>query len=144
MTWTTGRVPDLRRQGLGEAGEAGSRPRTRVLTGESFDDRGSGRRPPNEVKAWVESSSVRVPLLQRTAALALVLRQGLPEYLRDLKLRKAQGTLSHAGVSEVGVERFANKLKVNIRRTSGIIISRRGAGVDKLRDELQKRLKLGT
>src|SRR5437762_6790515 len=58
----------------------------------------------------------------------------------DLKLRKElKARLSHAGVSEIDIERFANKLKVNIQTSRpGIIIGKRGAEVDKLRDELQK------
>ena len=61
----------------------------------------------------------------------------------DLKLRKElKARLSHAGVSEIDIERFANKLKVNIQTSRpGIIIGKRGAEVDKLRDELQKRTK---
>ena len=67
------------------------------------------------------------------------------DYLRflheDLKLRKElKGRLSHAGVSEIDIERFAGTLKVNIQTSRpGIIIGKRGAEVDKLRDELQKR-----
>src|ERR1700682_1647705 len=59
----------------------------------------------------------------------------------DLNLRRElKGRLSHAGVSEVDIERFAGKLKVNIQTSRpGIIIGKRGAEVDKLRDELQKR-----
>src|SRR6476661_8891609 len=50
----------------------------------------------------------------------------------DLKLRKElKARLSHAGVSEIDVERFANKLKVNIQTSRpGIIIGKRGAEVD--------------
>ena len=61
----------------------------------------------------------------------------------DLKLRKElKARLSHAGVSEIDIERFANRLKVNIQTSRpGIIIGKRGAEVDKLRDELQKRAK---
>jgi small subunit ribosomal protein S3 len=59
----------------------------------------------------------------------------------DLNLRKElKRRLSHAGVSEIDIERFAGKLKVNIQTSRpGIIIGKRGAEVDKLRDELQKR-----
>src|SRR5688500_14931304 len=47
--------------------------------------------------------------------------------------------LSHAGVSEVDIERAADKLRVSIYTSRpGIIIGRRGAEVDKLRDDLQK------
>ncbi len=56
---------------------------------------------------------------------------------RDLKKR-----LSHAGVSEIEIERAASKLKVNILTSRpGIIIGKKGAEVDKLRDELQRRTK---
>lgn len=59
---------------------------------------------------------------------------------RDLKLREdLKKRLSHAGVSEIDIERTANKLRINIYTSRpGIIIGRKGAEVDKLRDELQK------
>jgi small subunit ribosomal protein S3 len=59
---------------------------------------------------------------------------------RDLKLRDSlKKRLAHAGVSEIDIERTANKLRVNIYTSRpGIIIGRKGAEVDKLRDELQK------
>ena len=56
---------------------------------------------------------------------------------RDLKKR-----LSHAGVSEIEIERAASKLKINVLTSRpGIIIGKKGAEVDKLRDDLQKRTK---
>jgi small subunit ribosomal protein S3 len=60
----------------------------------------------------------------------------------DLKLRsRLKGRLSHAGVSEVDIERAADKLRVTIYTSRpGIIIGRRGAEVDKLRDDLQKEM----
>jgi small subunit ribosomal protein S3 len=59
---------------------------------------------------------------------------------RDLKLRAdLKGRLGHAGVSEIDIERTANKMRINIYTSRpGIIIGRKGAEVDKLRDELQK------
>ena len=59
---------------------------------------------------------------------------------RDLKLRAdLKKRLSHAGVSEIDIERTANKMRINIYTSRpGIIIGRKGAEVDKLRDELQK------
>jgi small subunit ribosomal protein S3 len=58
----------------------------------------------------------------------------------DLKLRKQLKTrLGHAGVSDIDIERAADKLRVTIFTSRpGIIIGRRGAEVDKLRDDLQK------
>jgi small subunit ribosomal protein S3 len=58
------------------------------------------------------------------------------ELRRDLKKR-----LAHAGVSEVDIERAADKLRVTIYTSRpGIIIGRKGAEVDKLRDDLQKQM----
>ncbi|HUP65619.1 MAG TPA: 30S ribosomal protein S3 [Thermoanaerobaculia bacterium] len=59
---------------------------------------------------------------------------------RDLKLREdLKKRLSHAGVAEIDIERTANKMRINIYTSRpGIIIGRKGAEVDKLRDELQK------
>jgi small subunit ribosomal protein S3 len=58
----------------------------------------------------------------------------------DLKLRKQLKTrLGHAGVADIDIERAADKLRVTIFTSRpGIIIGRRGAEVDKLRDDLQK------
>ena len=59
---------------------------------------------------------------------------------RDLKLRKdLKSRLSHAGVSEIDIERTANKMRINIYTSRpGIIIGRKGAEVDKLRDECRR------
>jgi small subunit ribosomal protein S3 len=59
----------------------------------------------------------------------------------DLDLRAdLRKRLSHAGVARVDIERAANKLKITIHTSRpGIIIGRKGAEVDKLRDDLQKR-----
>jgi small subunit ribosomal protein S3 len=58
----------------------------------------------------------------------------------DLELRKQlKARLSHAGVSEIDIERAADKLRVSIYTSRpGIIIGRKGAEVDKLRDDLMK------
>jgi small subunit ribosomal protein S3 len=59
---------------------------------------------------------------------------------QDLKLRRRlKERLSHAGVSEVDIERAADRLRVTIYTSRpGIIIGRKGAEVDKLRDDLRK------
>jgi small subunit ribosomal protein S3 len=59
----------------------------------------------------------------------------------DLALRtELKKRLGHAGVSAIDIERAANKLKVNIHTSRpGIIIGRKGAEVDRLRDEIRKR-----
>jgi len=60
----------------------------------------------------------------------------------DLKLRRQlKARLGHAGVSEIDIERAADKLRVTIYTSRpGIIIGRRGAEVEKLRDDLQKEM----
>lgn len=59
----------------------------------------------------------------------------------DLNLRdELKKQLGHAGVSNIEIERAANKLKVNIMTSRpGIIIGRKGAEVDRLKDEIRKR-----
>ncbi len=60
----------------------------------------------------------------------------------DLELRFGlKRRLSHAGVSEIEIERAADKLRVTIYTSRpGIIIGRKGAEVDKLRDDLMKQM----
>ncbi len=65
-----------------------------------------------------------------------------PELLKeDLALRRdLKKRLTNAGVSNVEIERAANKLKIRILTSRpGIIIGKKGAEVDKLRDEVHKR-----
>ncbi|MDA8020831.1 MAG: 30S ribosomal protein S3 [Thermoanaerobaculia bacterium] len=67
--------------------------------------------------------------------------QGYSKILhQDLELRNSlKKRLQHAGVSEVDIERAADRLRVTIYTSRpGIIIGRKGAEVDKLRDDLRK------
>ena len=59
----------------------------------------------------------------------------------DLKLKKQlKEELRSAGVASVEVERPGNKLKITIHTARpGIIIGRKGAEIDRLRQEIQKR-----
>ena len=59
---------------------------------------------------------------------------------QDLTLRELlKKRLAHAGISEVGIERAADKLRVTIYTSRpGIVIGRKGTEVDKLRDDLMK------
>jgi len=61
--------------------------------------------------------------------------------LEDVKLKnELKEKLKSAGVSSIEVERPGNKLRVIIRTARpGIIIGRKGAEIDKLKAELQKR-----
>lgn len=60
----------------------------------------------------------------------------------DLKLRdQLKRRLSHAWVSDIDIERAADKLRVTIYTSRpGIIIGRKGAEVDRLRDDLMKQM----
>jgi small subunit ribosomal protein S3 len=60
----------------------------------------------------------------------------------DLALRRRlKEQLRHAGVSEIDIERAAERLRVTIYTSRpGIIIGRKGAEVDKLRDDLMKQM----
>src|SRR5262249_14317515 len=61
----------------------------------------------------------------------------LHEDLRIKKMLKAQ--LYHAGVSRIEVERAANKVTVNVHTARpGIVIGKRGAGIDALKNDVQK------
>jgi small subunit ribosomal protein S3 len=59
----------------------------------------------------------------------------------DLRLRAdLKRRLGGAGVSAIEIERAANKLKVNILTSRpGIIIGRKGAEVDRLKEEIRRR-----
>jgi len=61
--------------------------------------------------------------------------------LEDVKLKEElRDKLKSAGVSSVEIERPGNKLRIIIRTARpGIIIGRKGAEIDKLKVELQKR-----
>ncbi len=58
----------------------------------------------------------------------------------DYKIRKyIKDNLSHAGVSVVNIERIANRIRITINcARPGIIIGRKGAEVNKLKDNLAK------
>ena len=57
----------------------------------------------------------------------------------DLALRsELKRRFAHAGVSRIEIERAANKLKIDIHTSRpGIIIGRKGAEVDKLKEEVR-------
>ena len=58
----------------------------------------------------------------------------------DLKIRKFLAEkLLHGGVSKIEIERVAGKVKINIHSARpGVIIGKKGAGIDQLRAEVQK------
>lgn len=58
----------------------------------------------------------------------------------DIKIRDfVKKSLNHAGVSRVEIERAANKVKVNVHTARpGIVIGKRGAGIETVKKDLQK------
>lgn len=58
----------------------------------------------------------------------------------DIKIREfTKKSLGHAGISKVEIERAANKIKVNVHTARpGIVIGKRGAGIETVRKDLQK------
>ena len=62
----------------------------------------------------------------------------------DIRLKKfIKDKLKHAGVSKIEIERAANKCKINIATARpGIVIGKRGAGVEQLKADIQKHLSL--
>jgi small subunit ribosomal protein S3 len=67
-------------------------------------------------------------------------REYVPFLHEDLKLRSfLKQRLRHAGISKIDIERVANKAKVNIHTARpGIVIGKKGSGIDALRAEAQK------
>src|SRR5512132_2730603 len=63
------------------------------------------------------------------------------QLLEDVKLKgELKDKLKSAGVSSIEVERPGNKLRVIIKTARpGIIIGRKGAEIDKLKQDVQKR-----
>jgi small subunit ribosomal protein S3 len=57
----------------------------------------------------------------------------------DIKLKKfIKQKLNHAGISGIEIERAANKAKINVYTARpGIVIGKRGAGVEQLKKEIQ-------
>src|SRR5919198_6154113 len=64
----------------------------------------------------------------------------------DLKLKNfIKKKLNHAGVSYIEIERAANKAKINIHTARpGIVIGKKGAEIEKLKQELGKLTKKET
>jgi len=58
----------------------------------------------------------------------------------DIRIREfVKKSLGHAGVSKVEIERAANKVKVNVHTARpGIVIGKRGAGIETVKKDLQK------
>lgn len=60
----------------------------------------------------------------------------------DISIRKyIKKELYHAGIARIAIERSSNKLKINVMAARpGIIIGKRGSEVDRLKEDIQKRV----
>lgn len=58
----------------------------------------------------------------------------------DIRLRRfLKGKLYSAGIAKIEIERAANKVKINVHTARpGIVIGKKGAGVEQLKAEIQK------
>lgn len=68
-------------------------------------------------------------------------KKDYPELLQeDIKIRTyLRKALSHAGVSNLEIERSANRIRINIHTARpGIIIGKKGLEVDRLKEEIQR------
>ncbi len=68
-------------------------------------------------------------------------KRDFPELLQeDIKIRNfLRENLSHAGIANLGIERSANRIRINIHTARpGIIIGKKGLEVDRLKEELQR------
>ncbi len=68
-------------------------------------------------------------------------KRDYPELLQeDIKIRTyLQKALAHAGVSNLEIERSANRIRINIHTARpGIIIGKKGLEVDRLKEEIQQ------
>ncbi len=68
-------------------------------------------------------------------------KRDYPELLQeDIKIRTyLRKSLSHAGVSNLEIERSANRIRINIHTARpGIIIGKKGLEVDRLKEEIQQ------
>ena len=92
-----------------------------------------------------KSSPVRIPAgLQQAVAFALVRQAGLRQAAagRPGVESGADQRLKSAGVSAIEVDRPGNKLRVTIRTSRpGIIIGRKGAEIEKLKQDMAKKTK---
>jgi len=89
----------------------------------------------------VHPNGLRLKILKGWDSVWYAERKGYSTLLsEDLKIREfVEEKLSHAGIARVVVERSASKVRVSIHTSRpGIIIGKKGAGIDVLKAQLQK------
>lgn len=89
----------------------------------------------------IHPGGLRLKILKGWDSVWYAERKNYGELLQeDLRLRRfVEEKLSHAGISRVLIERSSSKVRVSIHTSRpGIIIGKKGAGIDVLKGQLQK------
>ena len=89
----------------------------------------------------IHPGGLRIKILKGWDSVWYAERKAYGELLsEDLKIRKfVEEKLSHAGIARCVIERSSSKVRVSIHTSRpGIIIGKKGAGIDLLRAQLQK------
>lgn len=88
---------------------------------------------------WFEQARYRNWLHEDLLLRSLLKGEKVPAAVNDADTRELARTLRGASIAEITIERAANKLKVNIfSGRPGIIIGKRGSGVEKLKKVVQR------
>lgn len=88
---------------------------------------------------WFEQARYRNWLHEDLVLRAFLKGEKIPAKVNDADTRELARTLRAASIAEITIERAANKLKVNIfSGRPGIIIGKRGSGVEKLKKVVQR------
>ncbi len=88
---------------------------------------------------WFEESRYRQWLHEDLELKAFLKGAKIPKRINNADTRELARTLRAASIAEITIERAANKLKINIfSARPGIIIGKRGAGVEKLKKAVSK------
>ena len=88
---------------------------------------------------WFEEARYRQWLHEDLELKAFLKGKRIPKRINTADSRELARTLRAASIAEITIERAANKLKINIfSARPGIIIGKRGAGVERLKKAVSK------
>ena len=89
----------------------------------------------------VHPYGVRLGIIKNWRSLWFAKKKDFPQSLyEDFQIRRyIKNNFSNAGISTIDLERAANRVRIILNTSRpGVIIGRRGADIDRLRDELQE------
>ncbi len=92
----------------------------------------------------VNPEILRIGIIKTWGSRWFAKKKDFADYLlEDVKIRKyIKKTLAQAAISKIEIERAGDKVKVTIHTARpGVIIGRKGADIDRLRDELHSTTK---